>query len=147
MDFMAFNRITPTCVGKTKVRGGKATSRIGSPPRVWGKLLGSCLHDRFHLDHPHVCGENGTSLKTFASATGSPPRVWGKLKRIRDNQRFIEDHPHVCGENHQFAPCLTVCYRITPTCVGKTSVPSLDCPIEGGSPPRVWGKLILLNFV
>ena len=113
------HRFTPTCVGKTRLGGGRScTLRV----------------------HPHVCGENGSVIWTEDNVPGSPPRVWGKQgtgESLYQYHRFtptcvgktlpirghlcrVEVHPHVCGEND---PCLL---RRFPSC---------------GSPPRVWGKL------
>ena len=109
---------TPTCVGKT------ATIRSPTP--------GSAVH-------PHVRGEDESTPSIPAAAAGSPPRAWGRLFESGDQL----PHP-----------------RFTPTCVGKT-VParrvSFQCSVhphvrgedadtdvivdvEGGSPPRAWGR-------
>ncbi len=120
--------------------GTFAKDMIGSPPRVWGKLIGvvnsfivhritpTCVGKtglnsyllQTSSDHPHVCGENIPLENPFFQPTGSPPRVWGKLGEIiaiREN------------------------LRITPTCVGKTIGRDNRTQARAGSPPRVWGKL------
>ena len=137
----------------------------GSPPRVWGKRtkdISKVKSRRFtptcvgktapnpqirdwHKVHPHVCGENGLYWAVCHGHGGSPPRVWGKLQ---DWSKLIEIK------------------RFTPTCVGKTTSPSLGLKLssvhphvcgenpasqgetmaQAGSPPRVWGKLLFLIF-
>ena len=90
-----------------------------------------------------MCGE-----KLFVShfdllLSGSPPRVWGKVSKVDrlvsggritptcvgKSKRTVlkhimdEDHPHVCGEKAESREESTVIL---------------------GSPPRVWGKVILM---
>ena len=49
-------RITPTCVGRTRQRS---------------------YQGRRSLDHPHVRGEDGRSRVEIGAKAGSPPRAWG----------------------------------------------------------------------
>ena len=115
--------ITPTCVGKASVIQSQTIS------------LG---------DHPHMCGESFLSKGAIAVHQGSPPHVWGKRKRlhvvvwyIRITPTYVgkailaiifhhlvKDHPHMCGESPGRP-------------VGKGR--------PRGSPPHVWGILILVN--
>ncbi len=134
----------------------------GSPPRVWGQLHQrrcTLCESRFTptcvgttsgcVDwagatavHPHVCGDNRVSREMLTAWGGSPPRVWGQRARGRRHstrRRFtptcvgttinhaVDDrgctvHPHVCGDNH---------LRLR------------GFGGHGGSPPRVWGQLLL----
>ena len=112
-------RITPACAGKSN------STLIPVPP---------------FQDHPHVCGEKVTVIRSQTINEGSPPPVRGKdtggglnlpvagitpacagkrLTCINDSA-FREDHPRVCGEK---LPMLA-----------KES-------LSGGSPPRVRGKV------
>ena len=77
-------------------------------------MYSSCLQD-----HPRVCGENVTRLKTWQGAIGSPPRVRGK---------------------HRLAKFLGYEGRITPACAGKTFQLAGIEVVTRGSPPRVRGK-------
>ncbi len=112
-------RITPTCVGKSRVLA-----------MAWSTKE----------DHPHVCGEKPACTLQAANLHGSPPRVWGKAKAagIADMAvgitptcvgkssvystiaKLTGDHPHVCGEK---SPRGIIATR------------------PKGSPPRVWGKV------
>ena len=94
--------------------------------------------------HPHACGENLAVPAIAADFHGSPPRLWGKLSALlvhRARHRFTptlvgktrgasgesaagEVHPHACGEN--VAAVLNHVGII-------------------GSPPRLWGKLVLYD--
>ncbi len=86
-----------------------------------------------------MCGENFESHTKRSAKKGTPPRVWGKLpkyvltqpthrytptcvgKTVSDSTATLipKVHPHVCGENEGKVVFLT---------------------IDGGTPPRVWGK-------
>ena len=117
-------RITPACAGKTRPISGKT---------------------RLTEDHPRVCGENVLVRRDGRSDRGSPPRVRGKPineGRARKVTRItpacagktilallpaviVKDHPRVCGENPVHRQALR---RLL------------------GSPPRVRGKLALLDL-
>ena len=94
-------------------------------------------------DHPHLCGEHPEKRFDEKLNEGSPPPVWGT---------------HVIDSSSRH------CSRITPTCVGNTTFSLIvaagawDHPhLCGehvlrthwrgrlvGSPPPVWGTLLLL---
>ena len=157
--------ITPACAGKRagctiarppswdhpRVCGEKylyirpQVARIGSPPRVRGKVFINSRQSPCHKDHPRVCGEKTVYDFAYAEKGGSPPRVRGKaggqssalnapgitpacagksafpLRSVRS----CKDHPRVCGEK-------------------KAAVTTLFW--TGGSPPRVRGKDIPALF-
>ena len=138
----------------------------GSPPRVRGKAAGgdsfqprrgitpACAGKSFFMpakysrqkDHPRVCGEKGSLTTLVAPDLGSPPRVRGK------------GHDQVRRRG---------CAGITPACAGKSSRPLASrtagwdhprvCGEKGnhplplfatmGSPPRVRGKDVLLDYL
>ena len=151
-------RITPACAGKSKcshrcrlkskdhprVCGEKAVyalvdvHRIGSPPRVRGKVVdleaeidrdritpacaGKSRHPMLRpqpsWDHPRVCGEKATRLGMVSRIPGSPPRVRGKVVQ-RLNQ--------------------VIHSRITPACAGKRW-PLQQMPGLLRDHPRVCGE-------
>ena len=154
--------ITPAYAGKSKtvlrrmrsirdhprVCGEKDSSqmdgckRLGSPPRMRGKVQGVCddlagmgitpayagksiKRDEFarvEWDHPRVCGEKQTPPIRAASGTGITPAYAGKRPFVSSSQRIKRDHPRVCGEKNQpFRPKLH----------------------KKGSPPRMRGKVLL----
>ncbi len=113
-------RITPTCVGKTYEIPVILMVSLGSPPRVWGKLLGEIIAIRenritptcvgktvsdwrptyFYLGSPpRVWGKLTFGIILITPVLGSPPRVWGKLAAGVAGSFIYQDHPHVCGEN------------------------------------------------
>ena len=89
--------------------------------------------------HPHVRGEDLRAAVDYAKAEETPPRAWGRLHGRRIQQ---------CDA------------RNTPTCVGKTSLPTVShangekhphvrgedviCPFSisprAETPPRAWGR-------
>ena len=90
-------RNTPTCVGKTR-SGRRATPR-------WRK-------------HPHVRGEDRSSLMIISRLKETPPRAWGR-------RHFQQAHATVGGN--------------TPTCVGKTA-PGAHWRQIGWKHPHVRGE-------
>ena len=132
----------------------------GPSPRMWGKprlarrphraartipthvgKTAYCSPTRsVNSDHPHACGENGTSIPAPMRSSGPSPRMWGKPKVALYTSCCIRtipthvgktrlvmlsrcraaDHPHACGEN-----------RIVVENGGAYPGPS----------PRMWGKL------
>ncbi len=92
-------RYTPTCVGKTAALAPSASAKIGTPPRVWGKLTGILILNAHKEVHPHVCGENLTIPDSGQRVGGTPPRVWGKPPGCSKQRQLSAVHPHVCGEN------------------------------------------------
>jgi len=117
--FEAFNRITPTCVGRTGRQHLVCRGMSGSPPRAWGgPTIGEVLRRLRRItptcvgrtppprrpgvwagDHPHVRGEDASSSSSARRTVGSPPRAWGG--RPATGQVPLDR-------------------RITPTCVGRT---------------------------
>ena len=112
--------ITPACAGKRagctiarppswdhpRVCGEKylyirpQVARIGSPPRVRGKVFINSRQSPCHKDHPRVCGEKTVYDFAYAEKGGSPPRVRGKAPTAA-------------------SACPPL--RITPACAGKRS--------------------------
>ncbi len=94
--------VHPHACGDNKARDIRAQGAVGSPPRVWGQLVGDPVgrgEVRFTPTrvgttlsvklapvaltvHPHACGDNLVSSRTLRSSIGSPPRVWGQ-RRLR----------------------------------------------------------------
>ena len=55
-------------------------------------------------------------------------------------------HPHGCGEN-VIKPYLVYLFpRFTPTGVGKTVDKAIFSTHKSGSPPRVWGKRVIISL-
>ncbi len=156
-------RFTPTCVGTTPlplrpgrllavhphVRGDDICSSLmisfvfGSPPRAWGRLRHApraCPSDRFT---PTCVGTTIPFDAVVLPTSGSPPRAWGR--RLQSGSRATRR-------------------RFTPTCVGTTEVGAEDRlrvavhpHVRGddasrsrrtrfvpGSPPRAWGRHLLV---
>ena len=158
--------ITPACAGKRRGDVGKprhgwdhprvcgekpvmritGVIRVGSPPRVRGKVDDPETGDLIHRitpacagksfsskesatpdwDHPRVCGEKCHDGVCRDHARGSPPRVRGKGNRLSN---FLD-----AG-------------GITPACAGKRRLARCCTARPQGSPPRVRGKVPFLFAV
>ncbi len=137
-------RYTPTCVGKTLSKDVDVVQ---------------CEV------HPHVCGENVSNAPVIAACKGTPPRVWGKRWIWQSWRRDFGTPPRVWGKPAIFW-INKFRFRYTPTCVGKTEIPpifpqsSMVHPhvcgenltlililiLSSGTPPRVWGKPIMMRL-
>src|SRR5438876_110653 len=86
-------RVNPHACGEGADAGCEAAERIGSPPRVWGRLsLAPARSSTFRFTptrvgkagsrateslgkrvHPHACGEGCKSCRRLMELSGSPP--------------------------------------------------------------------------
>ena len=133
----------PRVCGENRQIEGEYLVRLGSPPRMRGKLpanhskgfeagitpayAGKTAPGRavasLRQDHPRVCGENISAARRIANLQGSPPRMRGK-PGIR---------------------CLCLLEgRITPAYAGKTESQNPITPAQKDH-PRVCGENVLLN--
>ena len=114
-------------------------ARHGSPPRAWGGLdLLNRRDQRFRLTptcvgrtvawamparaataHPHVRGEDVTPAVQRALVSGSPPRAWGGHHQGRPGGPDRRLTPTCVGRTSMLMPSRTP-ERLTPTCVGRT---------------------------
>ena len=105
------------CGEKTKHHNAVRV-KIGSPPRMRGKVTLFPKKSVFWMDHPRVCGEKPHNLNLPSKPIGSPPRMRGKVWRWQEmsadagitpayagkscrpsqTRRHYWDHPRVCGE-------------------------------------------------
>ena len=137
-------RITEATGSPPRMRGkGAASFPIDIGPRITpayaGKRRQTSVRCACRWDHPRVCGEKITKVKSSQHTTGSPPRMRGKAvagapgklaagitpayagKSLGNSPAAckMEDHPRVCGE--------------------KVFGPAVDAG-QPGSPPRMRGK-------
>ena len=49
-------------------------------------------------DHPRLCGEKPTALRTVCHSSGSPPPMRGKVYQHISDLNSSQDHPRLCGE-------------------------------------------------
>ena len=110
--------------------------------------------------HPHVRGDDSSTVGSFAAASGSPPRAWGRRKIKLAGFSVHGSPPRAWGRRSRLRAVLSS-VRFTPTCVGTTQ-PTRACVdatsvhphVRGddviykyerhrhnGSPPRAWGRL------
>ncbi len=115
-------RFTPTCVGNTISSAVGIPEQYGSPPRVWGTRSRSRSPYRARTVHPHVCGEHTRPFRRLWWPLRFTPTCVGNTQVERICKEAVSVHPHVCGEH-------TGLFKSASPCVG--------------SPPRVWGTLVL----
>ena len=132
---------------------------IGSPPRLWGKLVANArvlLDQRFtptlvgktnradkpQIDsevHPHACGENPEPQDSTCQAVGSPPRLWGKRTRHISKTAIYGFTPTLVGKTASFRLNRLI-FAVHPHACGENHISSASSITATGSPPRLWGK-------
>ena len=131
----------------------------GSPPRVWGRCMVTCMPPsrlrftptrvgtifRFSISlwrppvHPHACGDDKVYLLPERNPVGSPPRVWGRCTGISGWLAFRRFTPTRVGT----IPSAGAAARdaaVHPHACGDDTSTFGSFPIYVGSPPRVWGR-------
>ncbi len=108
----------PRVCGEKNVKMLKSKWKLGSPPRMRGKVGVVKLLFELPMDHPRVCGEKLLLYSRYKPCKGSPPRMRGKARESPASGRMtgitpayagkrsveedvtwsIRDHPRVCGE-------------------------------------------------
>ena len=151
--------VHPHACGENQGNPVAESGGVGSPPRVWGKLLRPSetrwrrrftptrvgktsvvqAAGRSTPVHPHACGENRVSGQAFAQVLGSPPRVWGKRKRNPDITQRLRFTPTRVGKTQTPATLLDA-PSVHPHACGENRRRLSHRPARCGSPPRVWGK-------
>ena len=112
-------------------------------PAYAGSTVVSSMEPYLPEDHPRVCGEHSSALKSGQNISGSSPRMRGAQfpnVRLRDTGRIIpayagttkrhginpdssKDHPRVCGEH---------------------DARNRTLPCWSGSSPRMRGALVMV---
>jgi len=133
----------------------------GSPPRVWGMLVGEPLlqlPERFTPTcvgnasrtprgatstavHPHVCGECPCWYFSSTFRSGSPPRVWGMHHAVGEFQRRSRFTP-TCVGNARCRRRFAITFAVHPHVCGECAAWSIRRSRASGSPPRVWGMRV-----
>ncbi len=72
-------RATPTCVGKSFLKGDRMKMLQG---------------------HPHVCGEESESPSVAVVSSGTPPRVWGRVFEDETSAWVPRDTPTCVGKRY-----------------------------------------------
>ena len=155
--------VHPHACGDDAPTAPSTTVVIGSPPRVWGRLrlatavvraqrftptrvgTTACVSARTATCtvHPHACGDDCRSCSRAASANGSPPRVWGRPARAdpgHPDARFTPTRVGTTTASRELARL----YPVHPHACGDDGSLRRGCRRGGGSPPRVWGRPVVV---
>src|SRR5260221_8363377 len=118
--------VHPHARGDDSMRPPRVPTRLGSPPRAWGRLSSplepgcterftptrvgttttTAMWNAIPSVHPHARGDDAFVQRREASFRGSPPRAWGRRGHLHDRAGLI---------------------RFTPTRVGTTSGCRCSC--------------------
>ena len=153
-------RFTPTGVGTAYLFMSVIKSRVGSPPRAWGRPLAIPLLPhfvrftptgvgtaarvagflQFSSVHPHGRGDGGMIPVEYAREIGSPPRAWGRPQQPPHSDSAHKVHPHGRGDGQKSGDVVPSLKSFTPTGVGTAAALNRSGALPHGSPPRAWGR-------
>ena len=102
ISLLRVHRITPACAGKTR-RGHSARAPSADHPRVCGEnTLGVPSHSGKLGSPPRVRGKLDP-VHAVPRAVRITPACAGKTTSSRTTDIYSPDHPRVCGENYVLA--------------------------------------------
>ena len=128
---------------------GMAVEYLANPgitPAYAGKTRAPRTRADVPEDHPRVCGENSRQQLLASTAMGSPPRMRGK--RFTQNWDALRNRitPAYAGKTSATTQLPRI-YRDHPRVCGENFVATLLLSEDGGSPPRMRGKLAAQIFI
>ena len=153
------DRDHPRVCGEKGYTAGRADERLGSPPRMRGKVVrtppvvvvngitpayaGKSLYHGlqplFYGDHPRVCGEKGRIAARHRVRLGSPPRMRGKAQRVVAHLHQHRITPAYAGKRC-WCRCCPIRCRDHPRVCGEKLCRAMSRASTTGSPPRMRGK-------
>ena len=156
--------VHPHTCGEIRHREMVVRRHRGSPPHVWGNLPRSLprrmscrftptrvgkshqlvMRCRKPPVHPHTCGEIFSSFMAPSTKAGSPPHVWGNLQAPAIHTTTTRFTPTRVGKSAK-SMSSQARHTVHPHTCGEIVTMALPCGDSVGSPPHVWGNLLLAN--
>ena len=133
-------RVTPAYTGEKHIVG---TSQ-GITPAHAGKRWYSLPSCRFTGDHPRACGEKPSCSIALPARRGSPPRMRGKVSSSGGQSVSTRITPAHAGKSASFASSNPVT-KDHPRACGEKICKNRRAMFDGGSPPRMRGKVLRLR--
>ncbi len=117
----------------------RVTSKYGSPPQAWGRLI-SVLTRSINLRFtPTGVGTATGQVIKGAAGGGSPPQAWGRQQHGEAHQpepRFTPTGVGTAGGHHRRRPR----HPVHPHRRGDGFCPVTAPSPRSGSPPQAWGR-------
>ena len=149
----------PRVCGEKPLQSSVNCTMEGLPPRMRGKAQGQVMAGfAFGItpahagkrrsigrlsqptrDHPRVCGEKCSSVRSASHRRGSPPRMRGKDLPFTCDCESTGITPACAGKRRVEPDCSAVHWDHPRVC-GEKGEKNLSQPTATGSPPRVRGK-------
>ena len=156
----------PRVCGEKGHAGRQKLPRLGSPPRMRGKVGGGDVfvvdvritpayagkspkfRNRLDVykDHPRVCGEKTYRDSPTYPAAGSPPRMRGKASGPGVLSSLSGITPAYAGKS-PVRELLLIVSRDHPRVCGEKLAGRCPAPAGLGSPPRMRGKVSRLRYL
>ncbi len=130
----------PRVCGEKNVKMLKSKWKLGSPPRMRGKVGVVKLLFELPMDHPRVCGEKLLLYSRYKPCKGSPPRMRGKVPRFLSQPLSSGITPAHAGKSTSVPEMPAVTGDHPRTC-GEKSWPCQRHNGAVGSPPHMRGKV------
>ena len=116
--------------------------KLGSPPRMRGKVKRQQATAPPGQDHPRVCGEKETAMNADVTSTGSPPRMRGKGSITERAFIYLRITPAYAGKSAP-SPQVQLLPWDHPRVCGEKLHQRFVVRIRVGSPPRMRGKAMV----
>ena len=156
---LACTRDHPRVCGEEENVGHTYKKRLGSPPRMRGRVCmttlwtsqngitpayaGKSLLPSENVlqveDHPRVCGEEHFGGLALPVVEGSPPRMRGRAAGVRPFRWAVGITPAYAGKSSRCSP-LPLGGRDHPRVCGEERAKRLPLDLILGSPPRMRGR-------
>ena len=133
----------PRVCGEKNVKMLKSKWKLGSPPRMRGKVGVVKLLFELPMDHPRVCGEKLLLYSRYKPCKGSPPRMRGKARESPASGRMTGITPAYAGKRRCKA-AFCAWFWDHPRVCGEKPSDYVGYKLAQGSPPRMRGKVVFL---
>ena len=93
--------------------------------------------------HPHTCGEIVACIRKAKPCGGSPPHVWGNRLLFYAIDSLLRFTPTRVGKSVCEITSL-IHFTVHPHTCGEISTGRIEGEANIGSPPHVWGNLLVI---
>ena len=121
----------------------KLTDEVGSPPRAWRRVV-IARQGLIVARSPHGRGDESYRNRWNHCWFGSPPRAWGRHANYRNRARRGRFTPTRVGTTVG-SPLYHVRVPVHPHARGDDVFSLASASSPRGSPPRAWGRRIVLR--
>ena len=130
---------TPPRAWGRRIDAKQLVARDGNTPTCVGKTLPPPLESAEKEKHPHVRGEDCSTIARWRYMPETPPRAWGRLVRNGFPAQRSRNTPTCVGKTFSAAR-LFASGQKHPHVRGEDHLADLHKSRERETPPRAWGR-------